>query len=112
MVSNKNNKDYLFSTSEKGNINIWDLSNKNLYKIIYVNSFLVYIIEWNNKYIIVADLSNKSFKIIDIENNIIIANIDGQHTQPVTCVKKVNHPLYGESLLTAGWDRNIKLWCI
>ena len=59
--------------------------------------------------IIAADYTNKSFKIIDIENEIIV-NKTGQHTKNVICVKKINHPLYGESLLTASNDETIKLW--
>ena len=111
-ISNKNNKDYLFSTSKGGNINIWDLYNKNLFKTININSYLVYIIEWNNKYIITGDYNTHSFKIFDIEKYELITDIGGEHTGPLTCVKKVNHPLYGESLLTASWDKNIKLWCL
>ena len=111
LILNKNNKDYLLASSDKGNINVLDLSNKKIFKIINVNSILIYIIEWN-KYIIAGDYTNKSFKIIDIENNEVIANIGGKHSRPVTCIKKVNHPIYGESLLTASWDKTIKLWSI
>ena len=39
---------------------------KKIFKIINTNKYiLAHIIEWNNKYIIVADVNNKSFKIID-----------------------------------------------
>ena len=34
-------------------------------------SCLAHIIKWDKKYIIVADFFNKSFKIIDIDNNSI-----------------------------------------
>ena len=66
-------------------------------KIIYVllhlmdntnKCILAYIIEWNKKYIIVADLSNKSFKIIDLEENKIICDINGQHINNVVCIKR------------------------
>ena len=72
----------------------------------------MHIIQWNQKYIIVADVSNKSFKIIDLEENKIISDIKGQHTKEVKCIKKINHPVYGESLLSAGKDSSIKLWII
>ena len=68
-------------------------------------------IEWNKKYIIVADFNNKSFKIIDIDNGTIY-NINTEHIDGLKCVKKVNHPIYGESLLTSGKDKTIKLWTI
>ena len=52
-----------------------------------------------NGYINIWDLYNKKiYKTI---------NIDG-----LKCVKKVNHPIYGESLLTSGKDKTIKLWTI
>ena len=70
------------------------------------------IIQWNNKYSIVADYDNKSFKIIDFEKGQIVKDISGEHTDKVPCVKKIYHPLYGESLLSAGQDNTIKLWSI
>ena len=72
---------------------------------------MAHIIEWNKKYIIVADYKNKTFKIIDIENN-LINNINPVHKDKLVCIKKINHPIYGESLLSAGYDNTIKLWVI
>ena len=112
-IYNRNNNDYLCSSSYNGYINIWDLYNKNIFKIINTNNcFLYHIIEWNNKYIIVADLLNKSFKIIDLDENKIISNIGGQHKGFVKCIKKIYHPIYGESLLSCGEDKCIKFWSI
>ena len=71
----------------------------------------MHIIQWNNKYIIVADYKNKCFKIINIENE-IIKDMEKQHTDSVKCIKKVYHPKYGESLLSASGDQTIKLWSI
>ena len=108
----KDNNDYLCSSSSNGYINIWDLYNKKIYKTINTNGCeLAHIIEWNKKYIIVADYNNKSFKIIDIDNNSIY-NINPEHKDKLVCVKKINHPKYGESLLSAARDKTIKLWTI
>ena len=88
-------------------------NNKKIFKIINTNKCeLAHIIEWNNKYIIVADYNNKSFKIIDLDENKIISDIGGQHTKDVVCIKKIYHPIYGESLLSSGEDKFIKLWTI
>ena len=112
-IYEKENNDYLCSSSGNGYINIWDLYNKKIFKIIYTNDcYLAHIIEWNDKYIIVADHDNKSFKIIDLEENKIICDIKGQHKKGLVCIKKVYHPLYGESLLSAARDNTIKLWII
>ena len=112
-IYNKNNNEYLCSSSDNGYINIWDLYNKKIFKIINTNKCkLAHIIEWNNKYIIVADANNKSFKIIDLDENKIIFDIGRQHTDEVISIKKIYHPIYGESLLSCGDDKYIKLWTI
>ena len=112
-IYNLDNKDYLCSSSYNGYIHLWDLFNKSIYKIISTNDcVLCNIIQWNNKYSIVADYDNKSFKIIDFEKGQIVKDIRGEHTDKVPCVKKLYHPLYGESLLSAGQDNTIKLWSL
>ena len=106
------NNDYLCSSSSNGYINIWDLYNKNIYKVINTNGcYLANIIKWNKKYIIVADYNNKSFKIIDIDNDSIY-DVNTDHNDKLACIKKINHPKYGESLFTAARDKIIKLWII
>ena len=112
-IYNSDNKDYLCSSSYNGYIHLWDLFNKSIYKIISTNDcVLCNIIQWNNKYSIVADYDNKSFKIIDFEKGQVVKDIKGEHTDKVPCVKKLYHPLYGEALLSAGQDNTIKLWSL
>ena len=48
--------------------------------------------------------------MVDLETCKIIVNKGGIDNNPLTYVKKVNYPIYGESLLTACWDKNINLW--
>ena len=111
IFNGKDNIDYLYSTSETKNITVWDLYNKTFFKVIELKCHITYIIKWNDKYIIITDCSNNSFKVIDLENNIIISNIIAS-TNNLKCIKKIKHPIYGEVLLTAGDDGKIKLWCI
>jgi len=106
------NNDYLCNSSINGYINIWDLYNKNIFKVINTNNcYLMHIIQWSNKYIITANYNNNTFKIINLENG-AIKDIKNQHTYSVICIKKIYHPNYGESLLSAGEDNAIKLWII
>jgi len=94
-IYNVDNNDYLCSSSRNGYINIWDLYNKNIFKVINTyNCYLYHIIQWNNKYIIVADCENKCFKIINLENE-IIKDIKKQLTNYIVCIKKIYHPKYG-----------------
>ena len=108
----KDNKDYLCSSSTNGYLNIWDLYEKKIYKNINTNgSNLGHVINWNNKYIIATDINSRSFKIIEIENNSIY-DIKNDNKHKLYCIKKVNHPIYGESLLSVTNDKVIKLWTI
>ena len=75
-------------------------------------SILCQLIQWDDKYAIVADYNGKSFKIIDMHNYCVIRDIGNQHNKEVKTIKKIKHPIYGDSLLTSGNDYTIKLWCI
>jgi len=111
-IYNLDNNDYLCVSSTNGYINIWDLYNKNLFKVINTNNCRLYhIIQWNIKYILVADYDNNCFKIINLENS-EIKDIKNNVNAGIICIKKIYHPLYGESLLSADEDKSIKLWSI
>ena len=48
-IYEKENIDYLCSSSFNGYINIWDLYNKSIFKILNINNCKLYnIIDWNN----------------------------------------------------------------
>ncbi len=103
--------DYLISSSENGLINIWDLYTKKIFKTINTfNSFLAHIIHWNDNYILAADFNNKSFIIVDIDEDKIVSLYKIEHTKEVKCIKKIKHPIYGEALLSGSKDNTIKLW--
>ena len=109
-IYNKDNNDYLCCCSTNGYINIWDLYNKKIFKVINLNGFYSSdIIHWNDKYIITIDNTSKNCEIIDIENHKIISKIENK--DGFRCIKKIYHPIYGESLLTSG-NNKIKLWYI
>ena len=83
---------------------------KKIFKVINTNGFkLANIILWNSQYLIAADVNNKIFKIIDIEND-SISDMKTDHKDKLKCIKKINHPIYGQSLISADWDKTLKLW--
>ena len=109
-IYNKDDDDYLCTSSKNGYIHIWNLYSKSILKTINIDGCkLSHIIQWNDKYIIVADYDNKQFKIIDLEQN-KIAGITEGNIDKVISIKKINLPKYGESLISASDDKNIKLW--
>ena len=107
---NNINIDLLFSSSGNGFINIWNLNDKKIFKVISTNGcYLANIILWNDQYLIAADLNNTTFKIIDMENN-SISNMKTGHKDKLVCIKKINHPIFGQALLSSSCDCTIKLW--
>ena len=111
-IFSKDKKDLLCTSSSIGFINIWDLYDKKLINAINTNECqLANIIKWNERYFIASDRKNKSIKIIDTENK-NIHDIKTNHSDELICVKKMNHPTLGESLLSASRDSKIKLWII
>ena len=105
--------DYLFTNSSNGYIYIWDLYEKNLVFSFFIKNCLINnIIQWNKNIIILSDLNNNSIKVVLIDQGIAISNINSQHDIGILCIKKIFHPIYGESLLSCGKDKCIKLWTI
>ena len=102
--------DFLFSSSNNGYINIWNLNEKKIFKVINTNGCkLANILLWNNQYLIAADVDNKIFKIINMEND-SINDMKTEHKSFMRCIKKINHPIYGQSLISSSQDKTLKLW--
>ena len=111
IYSIKDKKNYLCCTTSNGCIVIWDLLNKNLMNYIKISKVELYnIIQWNQKYAIVSGGSTKLIKIFNLEEFKEVGNIKTNHHSNLNCVKKINHPLYGEALLSSGNDHKIKLY--
>lgn len=103
--------DLLITNLLENFIYIYDLNLKNLFKIIETNNtVLYYTIQLNEKYFAATDLYNSSFLIIDGINYKAVSRVHGKHSGGTTCIKKIIHPFYGESLLTSGKDNSVKLW--
>lgn len=114
-IYNKNNMDYLFSSSMHGEIKLWDLQNKKMIKRILTGGVnLMTMILWSDKFIIFADNEQdnkcKSFKIMDIDEFKIFSKIGGKHKNAIVCLKKINHSEYGNILISGGGDKLIIVW--
>ena len=119
LIYSEGKKDYLLSPSSNGYVYVYELYNPNDYikSIINTNGcLLTNIINWGNDCFIITDFHNKFFKIFHncFSNNMLMVDnvIDSCHNDKLVCIKKINHPIYGESLLSAANDNKIKLWIL
>ena len=87
---------------------------KIMLKIMIDNVFLYNFIKWNDNYLFVLDCSNKKIINFNIKDNEFRQEDDIQLPELYfdRFIKKVNHPIYGESLITVGIDWKIKLFVI
>ena len=106
-------RDLLCCSTSNGCIIIWDLFSKQLFYFGRISKVELYnIIPWNKKYFIISGGSNKSIKIFDFEKLKEVNDIKTEHSSTINCIKKILHPIYGETLLTSGNDHQIRLWNI
>ena len=112
-IFSKNNIDYLCTASWNGYIRIWDLYEKieiNFLKTQYCE--LYFIIPWSDKHIIIANKFIKSINVVDIETLETITIIKNENLNGIKCIKKIIHPLYGESLLACSENGSIYLFVL
>ena len=83
-------------------------------KIILENVFLYTFVKWKDNYLFILDANNKQIIVFDIKDN------DFKIKKEISCpemyfcrfIQKVDYPLYDESILSIGIDYKIKLYTI
>ena len=66
---------------------------------------------WNNKYLFIG-CEDKTIRLMELKKEKVIKTIIG-HNNKVISLQKINHPNYGECLISQGWNNDqIKLWII
>ena len=110
LITNNNNKIKLIESCFDGNIRIWNFhACLLLNKIKISNEGLRGICLWNLDYLFVG-CDDKTIKLIELKNGLIVKNLTG-HTNEVITVKKIVHPFYGEILISQnGGESKIKIW--
>jgi len=111
LVFKSQNKDMLAVSSCSGLILIIDLINKNIVKKIEIENVHIFsFIKWNENYLLVNDMRNRQIIILDIkkEYKIVSKNFIPE-MEFDAFMKKIMHPIYGESILTSGKNFKIKL---
>ena len=96
------------------NIIIYDLINKNIYKLIEVKNYEINnLCLWNNKYLLVCanSLIHKNVKVYNIETMKEEERINDQNIK-IEEVKKIKLNNYGESIVISDNERKYKLFSI
>ena len=115
LVFTNRERNLLAISATYGLITIYDLEEKIIIlKIIIDDVFLYNFIKWNDNYLFVLDSLNKKIINFNIKDNEFKQEdeIELPELYFDRFIKKVNHPKYGESLLTIGIDWKIKLFII
>lgn len=106
-----NDRDLLCVSTVHGAIYFWDLGTYTLkFSINYKSCYFYHIINWNENYLIVAEKLNSSIIIMDLMQKRVITVIKNKNDSYMISLKKINHPLYGQCLLSSDLDKNISLW--
>ena len=98
--------------STNRNIRIWNFHTAELLdKFNFSDILNLYnICIWNQDYIFLG--CNNEIKLVDLKTKKEIKNLKG-HLSSVLTIKKINHPKYGEVLISKGFKLDpIKLWTI
>lgn len=112
IVFKNKGKDVFAFSSTYGLIQVLELATTTIIKSIQLNNVHLYsFVKWNENYLLINDSLQKRIIVIELNN-------DYKITSKILCpkmhfdrfIKKVYHPLYGESLLSIGIDWKIKLF--
>ena len=106
----KENITYIIESCFDGFVRIWNFDSAQLLNKIKINEGkkLYSTILWNNDILFVGT-EEKTIEIIDINKGTVINSLIG-HTKNVLTLKKINHPQYGECLISQSFDNVIKIW--
>ena len=113
IYDNNDSKDIkLIESSKDGNVRIFNFNTgERLKKIKAANLYLVGICLWNKDYLFAAS-GDKTIKLIDLNKGNVIKKFE-EHKNSVITVKKLDHPIYGECLISQNRENSeIKLWVI
>ena len=102
----------LIESGHDGNLRIWNFHTGFLLNKITINNSALYgIALWNKEYLFIGT-RDKSIKILELKSQKIIKDLKG-HNNRVLTVKKILHPIYGECIISQGFEsEEIKLWKI
>jgi hypothetical protein len=111
MVYKNKDKDFLITSATYGLIKVIDLQAKKEFKsITFEDVFLYSFIKWNDHYLLVNDCLQRRILVLDINDFTVKSKVLCPEMYFDRFIKKVDHPIYGESIMSVGIDWKIKLF--
>ena len=100
----------LIESCYDGNIRIWNFyTGALIIKIQIGNNWLYGVCVWNDSFLFVG-CSDKTIKLMELKEGFIAKNMKG-HNNSVLTLKKIEHPKYGNCLISQGYNEDqIKIW--
>ena len=111
IIINHKNVIKIIESGGDGLIRIWNFHAGTLLSKINIGNRLYSIYLWKEDYLFVG-CSDKTIKLIELNNELIVKSIEG-HDNWVLSLKKIFLPKIGECLISQNWGKSIiKLWTI
>ena len=110
VVNEKNEQPILIESDGNGYIRMWEFHSANLIKKILssLSLNLIGICLWNDEYLFASGNDNQ-IKLFNLNSGECIKSLK-EHTNVVCTLEKINHPKYGECLISQGIDGKLILW--
>ena len=116
MVYKKNGQDLLIVSATRGLLTFIDLKKRTEVKIPNVKSeykevFFYNFVRWNEQYILLYEAMQRRILVLDTDNEYkIVSKVLCPEMYYDRFIRKVDHPKYGESILSVGIDWKVKLY--
>ena len=112
MVFKKGDQDLLITSATRGLIKVIDLKKRvEIYTKDYKDVFFYNFIRWNDQYILLYEAMQRRILVLDAYNEYkIVSKVLCPEMYYDRFIKKVDHPRFGESVLSVGIDWKVKLY--
>ena len=112
MVFKKGDQDLLITSATRGLIKVIDLKKRQeIYSKDYKDVFFYNFIRWNDQYILLYEAMQRRVLVLDAYNEYkIVSKVLCPEMYYDRFIRKVDHPKYGESILSVGIDWKVKLY--
>ena len=110
IIHNIENNINIIESSNNGIVRIWNFHSGELLNKININNKRIFsICLWDNNNLFVG-CDDNNIKLIELKTKNIVKNLEG-HKNIVLTIKKMNHPKFGECLISKGFKEDqIKIW--